>query len=65
MDITKGYADSVQRLIRADSEFKDELKALLGAAKFAERQAGLHSELRAIEAGHLRRDLFVASPTLE
>lgn len=63
-DVTEGYADSVRRFIRADGEFKDGLEALLGAAEFAERQAGWHSELRAIEEGLLRRDLFVATPAL-
>ncbi len=57
-------ADSIRRLIRADSEHKDELEALLGVAEFAERQAGWRAELGAIEEGLLRRDLFVATPTL-
>ena len=64
LDVTEGYADSIRRFISADSEFKDELEALLGAAEFAERQAGWHSEFGAVEDGLLRRDLFVATPTL-
>jgi len=63
-DLTEGYADSVRRLIRADSEFKDELEALLGVAEFAERLAGWRAELGAIEESLLRRDLFVATPAL-
>ena len=63
-DVTEGYASTIRRQIRADSEFKDELEALLGVTEFAERLAGWRSELGAIEEGLLRRDLFVATPTL-
>ncbi len=63
-DVTEGYAASIRRFIRADSEHKDELEALLGVAEFAERQAGWRAELGAIEDGLLRRDLFVATPIL-
>ncbi len=63
-DVTEGYAASIRRFIRADEESKDGLEALLGAAEFAERQVGWRDELGAIEEGLLRRDLFVASPTL-
>ncbi len=64
LDVTEGYADSIRRFIRADGEFKDQLEALIGTTEFAERQAGWRSELRAVEQGLLRRDLFVATPTL-
>ncbi len=64
-DVTEGYASTIRRQIHADSEFRSELERLLGTAEFADRQAGWQSELGAIEAGLLRRDLFVATPTLE
>ena len=64
-DVTEGYASTIRRQIHADSEFGSELERLLGTAEFADRQAGWQSELGAIEAGLLRRDLFVATPTLE
>ena len=63
-DVTEGYGSTIRRQIRADGEFKDDLEALLGAAEFADRQAGWQSELDAIEEGLLRRDLFVATPAL-
>ena len=63
-DVTEGYASTTRRQIRAESEFKDDLEALLGVTEFAERLAGWQSELGAIEGGLLRRDLFVAAPTL-
>ena len=64
LDVTEGYAASIHRFMRADGEFKDQLEALVGTTKFADRQAGWRSELRAVEEGFLRRDLFVATPTL-
>ena len=63
-DITADYAESIRRFESADEEFKDQLEPLLGAAEFAERQAGWRAEFGAIEEGLLRRDLFVATPTL-
>lgn len=64
LDLTEGYASTVRGFMRADGEFKEDLKALLGATEFADRQAGWQSELRAIEEGLLRRDLFVVRPAL-
>ena len=64
-NVTEGYASWTRRQIRADSEFKDDLEALLGVTEFAERLAGWRSELAAVEDGLLRRDLFVAIPTLD
>lgn len=61
-DVTEGYAASIRRQIDADSEFRDELEALLGVSEFAERQAGWQAEIGAIEDGLIRRDLFVATP---
>lgn len=61
-DVTEGYASTMRRQIRADSEFRAELEELLGVTEFAERLAGWRSELAAIEEGLLRRDLFVARP---
>jgi hypothetical protein len=63
-DVTESYASTIRRQIHADSEFGSELEQLLGAAQFADRQAGWQTELAAIEAGLIRRDLFVATPTL-
>jgi ubiquinone/menaquinone biosynthesis C-methylase UbiE len=64
LDVSDGYASTVRGFMRADREFKEDLEALLGATEFADRQAGWRSELGAIEEGLLRRDLFVATPTL-
>ena len=64
LDVTDGYASTVRGFMRADRVFKEDLEALLGAAEFADRQAGWQSELGAIEEGLLRRDLFVATPAL-
>ncbi len=61
-DVTGGYAAAVRDFMRADAALADELTALLGAAEFAERQAGWRSELEGLEDGLLRRDLFVATP---
>jgi hypothetical protein len=58
------FATSHRRLLRADAEQRDALEALIGAAEFAERQAGWRSKLAAIEEGLLRRELFVATPDL-
>ncbi|MCH9050873.1 MAG: methyltransferase domain-containing protein [Proteobacteria bacterium] len=63
-DVTESYASTIRRQIHADSGFRSELEQLLGAAQFADRQAGWQTELGAIEAGLIRRDLFVATPTL-
>jgi SAM-dependent methyltransferase len=63
-DITMDFATSHRRLLRADAERQDALEALIGAAEFAERQAGWRSKLAAIEDGLLRRELFVATPDL-
>ena len=64
-NVTEGYASWTRRQIQADGEFKDELEALLGVTEFADRLAGWRSQLDAIEEGLLRRDLFVAIPTLD
>ena len=64
LDVTDGYASTVRGFMRADRVFKEDLEALLGAAEFADRQAGWQSQLGAIEEGLLRRDLFVATPAL-
>ena len=61
-DVTAGYASTLRDFMRADRELEDELKALLGAAEFAERQDGCRSGLAGVEEGLLRRDLFVATP---
>jgi SAM-dependent methyltransferase len=61
-DVTMDFAASHRRLLRADAERQDALEALIGAAEFAERQAGWRSKLAAIEDGLLRRELFVATP---
>jgi SAM-dependent methyltransferase len=63
-DITMDFATSCHRLLRADAERQDTLAALIGAAEFAERQAGWRSKLAAIEEGLLRRELFVVAPDL-
>ncbi len=62
-NVTEGYASTIRRQIHADSEFRNELELLLGAAEFADRQVGWQSEIGAIEAGLIRRDLFVVIPT--
>ncbi len=64
-DVTDGYAAAVRDFMRADAVLADELKALLGAAEFAERQAGWRSQLEGLEDGLVRRDLFVATPRCE
>ena len=64
VDVTEGYADTNRRFMRADGEFQDQMEALIGAAEFAERQAGWRSELGAVEEGLLRRERFVATPTI-
>ena len=63
-DVTEGYASTMYRQIGADSAFKDDLEGLIGMAEFAERLASWRCEFGAIEEGLLRRDLFVATPTL-
>ena len=64
LDVTAGYAASIRRFMCADGEFKSPLEALIGGIRFADRQSGWRSELRAVEEGLLRRSLFVATPTL-
>jgi cyclopropane fatty-acyl-phospholipid synthase-like methyltransferase len=64
-NVTEGYASWTHRQIQADREFKNELEALLGVTEFADRLADWRSQLDAIEEGLLRRDLFMAIPTLD
>jgi ubiquinone/menaquinone biosynthesis C-methylase UbiE len=61
-NVTEVYAATVRDFMRADAVLADELKALLGAAEFAERQAGWQTQLKGLEDGLVRRDLFVATP---
>jgi cyclopropane fatty-acyl-phospholipid synthase-like methyltransferase len=61
-DITGDYAASIRRQLGADEEREDGLKALIGPAEFAERQAEWRSKLAAVDERLLRRELFVARP---
>ncbi len=63
-DVSMDYAVSCRRQIDADAERKDALETVIGGAAFAERQAGWRSKLAAIEDGLLRREIFVARPSL-
>ena len=59
-DITRDYASSIRRQLRADEDQKHALERLIGAAEVAERQTGWHSKLMITVEGLLRRELFVA-----
>jgi hypothetical protein len=60
IDLTTEYRDSVHRLIREQDRRADELKGALGHERLEERQRELRGALGAIEAGLLKRSLFVA-----
>ncbi len=64
LDLTKDYAASCRRQLRADEERKNALETLIGASEFAERQVTWRSKLTAISDGLLRRELFVATRSL-
>ena len=63
-DLTVEYTASCRRQLRADDERKDALTALIGAAEYSERQADWRSKIAALEDGLLRRELFLATPTV-
>ena len=63
-DLTIEYAASCRRQLRADDEHKDALIALIGATEYSERQAGWRSKIAALDEDLLRRELFVATPTV-
>ncbi len=63
-DITAGYLSSCRRQILADKAQEHALQELIGAAAFAERQASWQTNLQALEADLLRREVYVATPDL-
>ncbi len=64
-DLTTAYLASGRRQLRADEAHSEDLAALIGAGEFAERLAGWHPMLAALDENLLRRTLFVAEPRLE
>jgi len=61
-DLTSAHAASCRRLVKAEQEHEDGVVAIIGASEYEYRQARWASKIPALDAGLLRRELFVATP---
>jgi cyclopropane fatty-acyl-phospholipid synthase-like methyltransferase len=61
-DVTAAYLRTAREWLRRQQEFAAELGALEPPGAFAGRLARRHAAVAAIEAGLLRRSLFIATP---
>jgi ubiquinone/menaquinone biosynthesis C-methylase UbiE len=61
-DLSLDYADSCRRQIKAMTENKQKLIAVIGSSDYAERHEKHTSKLLALHDGLLRRELFVVTP---
>jgi SAM-dependent methyltransferase len=62
IDLSRAYASTCRSMLHAFEDNARDLAPLLGADAYAERLAKLSAALAAIEAGLLRREIFVAAP---
>jgi len=60
-DLTETYADTLACCIKAEESHAGELSALLGETVYDERIARRRRAAKGVEAGYLRREIFVAT----
>ena len=60
-DVTEGYLAVLHALLEWSALHEDDLRAVLGDRLFDDRERDRRVQIRGVEAGVLRRSLFVAS----
>jgi ubiquinone/menaquinone biosynthesis C-methylase UbiE len=60
-DLTMEYAQAIHRLLREEERQADALSELYGQAEFSDTLARRRMTAQIVDAGHLRRELFVTT----